>query len=246
MGTFQAITFDFWNTLYTETEEMMRRRMAVRAERVCQVTAAFGRPVSSEEALAAVEAAAAAHGEMWRERRRTMTSEQVGRKVAAALGRRTPLRLCLQIGEAVSSGVVEVPPNVDPQAPGVLAALAESYRLGVISDTGLGMGASLRRVLERDGILRHFRSQTFSDEVGAAKPSAEAFADACEKLAVHPAAAVHVGDMESTDMAGAKAYGMYAIRIDRNGTADGSAADLVIRELAELPDAVAELERQLP
>jgi HAD superfamily hydrolase (TIGR01549 family) len=243
----KAITFDFWNTLYTETEQLMADRMARRAEQVRQLLARIGRECSAERARDAVEAAATRHGQLWLGEGRTFTLELLGRTIAAALGERMQLSHCMELAEAVSDQIVDVPPVLDPHAAALLERLAGSYRLGLVSDTGLSVGASLRLLLANDGVLRHFRSQSFSDEVGVAKPRAEAFADACSKLAVQPHEAVHVGDMEKTDVVGAKAYGMFAIRLDRNGSdGSGSAADLVIRRLADLPDALAELEGRTP
>lgn len=226
MPKLQAITFDFWNTLYTEGVETMRQRGRLRAERFRQVMEDADRPCSIEAAAEAVEDA--------------------GRTLALALGARLPMALCMRLAEAVSDPVVEVPPTMDPHAPAVLERLAGDYRLGIVSDTGLSMGASLRLVLAADGILKYFRSQTFSNEVGAAKPKAAAFADACGKLGVRPADSLHVGDMEQTDMVGAKAFGMWAVRIDRNGTPDGTVADAVVRSLAELPEVIEHIEGKQP
>jgi putative hydrolase of the HAD superfamily len=248
MASFKAVTFDFWNTLYVEDEALQGRRQQLRVDRVRELATAFGRECRQQQAGDALEAVWQEHERLWLGEQRTMSLEQVGRTLARSLGGRWRLAHCLQLAEAVSDAVIDAPPRLDPQAAGLLERLGERYRLGIISDTGLGMGRSIRLVMETDGVLRFFQAQSFSNETGEAKPRAGAFADACGRLGVQPRHALHVGDLERSDIVGAKAFGMYAVRIDRNGSgqAKDSAADARIRELAELPDVISELERQLP
>jgi putative hydrolase of the HAD superfamily len=92
--------------------------------------------------------------------------------------------------------------------------LAQHYKLGVISDSGLSTGKTLRRFLKRDGILDCFTCTTFSDEVGVSKPHAH-LSDHANQFA-QPHEAVHVGDLTHSDIAGAKAIGMYAVRMAAN------------------------------
>jgi len=94
--------------------------------------------------------------------------------------------------------------------------LAERYRLGVISDSGLSIGNTLRHFLQRDGILECFTCTTFSDEVGVSKPHTRIFQITLDRLGVQPHEAVHIGDLMHSDIAGAKAIGMYAVRLTAN------------------------------
>jgi putative hydrolase of the HAD superfamily len=102
--------------------------------------------------------------------------------------------------------------RIDPEAAPMLARLKErGLTLGVISNfdhrvyailNGLGLGA-------------YFDSITISSEAGWAKPAREIFNAALGRHAIAPAEALHVGDSEETDLAGAQALGIAAILIDR-------------------------------
>ena len=62
-------------------------------------------------------------------------------------------------------------------------------------------------------MLRFFDDMAFSDEVGFYKPAPEIFEHALAGLGdVAPADAAHVGDRQRTDVGGALAAGMRAIR----------------------------------
>jgi FMN phosphatase YigB (HAD superfamily) len=105
----------------------------------------------------------------------------------------------------------------------------------VISDSGLSTGQTLRDVLQRDGLLRYFSCLTYSDEIGVSKPHARAFTTTLERLNVSAPQAVHLGDLTRTDIAGAKAIGMQAVRFAAvYDDPDRSVApDAVVASLAE-------------
>jgi putative hydrolase of the HAD superfamily len=102
-------------------------------------------------------------------------------------------------------------PRPVPGVTELLPALAERYRLGLISDTGLTPGRVLRGVMRRDGLLGHFEVLTFSDELGTAKPQPEPFLHTLRLLDVPPEKAAHIGDLPETDLRGARAVGMTTI-----------------------------------
>jgi putative hydrolase of the HAD superfamily len=130
--------------------------------------------------------------------------------------------------------------------PGVAAALADlrarGIRLGVVSDAGLMVGRVLRGRLQRAGLLRHFEpgALAFSDEVGVTKPRPEMFRRALDALGAVPSNAAHVGDLRFTDMAGAKALGMRAVRFRgyRDDEGEGPEGDAVIDDYRDLPSAL--------
>ena len=90
---------------------------------------------------------------------------------------------------------------------------AAGVRIGIVCDVGWTASPILREHLDRHGVLDHFDHWSFSDEVGAYKPSAVIFEHALAGLGgVAPEAAAHVGDLRRTDVAGARAMGMTSIR----------------------------------
>jgi HAD superfamily hydrolase (TIGR01549 family) len=112
-------------------------------------------------------------------------------------------------------------------------------RLGIICDVGFTASTHLRRFLDERGLLTLFDHWSFSDEVGAFKPSPFIFRHALDGLGgVAPEQAAHVGDIRRTDVAGAKGMGMFAVRysgVSDDQTADQPEGDAVIADHAALP-----------
>jgi putative hydrolase of the HAD superfamily len=78
---------------------------------------------------------------------------------------------------------------------------ADNLRDARVCQAGAGDGAMIAAVID-------------SELVGAAKPDPRIFRLALEHAGIAPAAAVHVGDMVSVDVAGARAAGITAIHLD--------------------------------
>jgi putative hydrolase of the HAD superfamily len=125
-----------------------------------------------------------------------------------------------------------------------LEALAEGgVRLGIVCDAGFTGGALLREHLDRAGLLGRFSGWAFSDEVGHYKPSPQIFEAALGALDAEPAAALHIGDLRRTDVAGAAAVGMRTVRYSalQDDPDPGTEAEFVIDDHRELPRLVARL-----
>jgi putative hydrolase of the HAD superfamily len=117
-----------------------------------------------------------------------------------------------------------------PEVPDVLARLRESgARLAVVSNWDV----SLHDVLERTGLRPLVDAVVISAELGVAKPDPAIFRAALDRLGAAAEGAVHVGDSLEHDVAGARAAGLEAVLVARNGAA---APDSVrtVRSLAEL------------
>ena len=154
--------------------------------------------------------------------------------------------LCARLDEASFAGAVdaygtpalEYPPVPMPGAIEALRTLtARGIRLGIVSNTGRTPGLVLRRILERHDMLRYFDplAITYSDEVGFRKPDARIFARALDALKVEPARAPHVGDNLDSDIVGAQRVGMRAAHYAFAGAAPSPVADLIVKDLADLP-----------
>ena len=116
-------------------------------------------------------------------------------------------------------------PDVEP----TLEALRErGVRLAVVSN----WDCSLPEWLERAGVAPFFEVVVSSAVVGAAKPAPDPFQAALELLGVGPDEAIHVGDSVANDVEGARAAGVRAVLIAREGPLpDGVDA---IRSLTDL------------
>ena len=181
------------------------------------------------------------HGRIWREQHRTCaTTERVGRIL-------TQLDVCLpdtSVADLVArfeEGILELPPIPVDGALEVLPDLSRRYRLGIISDVGFSPGRVLKQVLARHGLLELFDSLVFSDEAGRSKPHTEVFERTCLSLSAEPARIVHVGDLEHTDVIGAKRAGYRAIRFTGVTPMEEDAAttaDFVTDDLRDVPQLV--------
>ena len=100
-----------------------------------------------------------------------------------------------------------------PDAAPALAQL-EGRRLGIISN-----GAREQQIgkLLRAGLLHHFSTMVFSEDVGLGKPAAEIFLEACRRAGDDPADCIHIGDDLTCDIEASRAVGMTPIWLDRSG-----------------------------
>jgi putative hydrolase of the HAD superfamily len=115
-------------------------------------------------------------------------------------------------------------------APGALADLRSAgHRLLVVSN----WDCSLPDWLGPAGLLEHVEAVVSSGATGVAKPDPGIFERALALARVEPGEAVHVGDSMDNDVAGARAVGLRAILVARDGPPpDGVEA---VRSLSELP-----------
>ena len=117
-----------------------------------------------------------------------------------------------------------------PEVPGVLARLrASGARLAVVSNWDV----SLHDVLERTGLRPLVDVVVISAELGVAKPDPAIFRAALDRLGAGPDDALHVGDSLEHDVAGARAAGLEAVLVARNGPTAPEGVRAV-RSLAEL------------
>ena len=190
------------------------------------------------------DASAAFLAEVWRRHRDVPVSDHV-RALLEAVDRDLPARLggdvTAALVEAYAGPALIVPPALDTGAPAALAALrARGLTLAVVSNTMRTPGRTLRRLLERHGVLDCFAHTTFSDEVGLRKPDPGIFALTLRAVGCDAASAVHVGDDPVLDVQGARAAGMRVIQVT-DAPSTRVRPDLVISSLSALPDAIARL-----
>lgn len=234
--TIDGITFDFWNTLYTDrrdgdSHEARELRLAALGRAVAEC----GGPTDPERVAEANSMGFDAYLEAWRSGHHYGAREHV-LHVLASFGltsrNGTVDRIAWEIEEVGAMADLVLLPGAAEALPRLAAA---GIRLGLISDTGLTPGRALARFLERDGLLGHFSSLTFSDVTGYPKPDPRMFEVALAGMEVEPARAMHVGDTPRTDIAGALRMGMRAVRFAAaNDVDEPPTAHAVIRNHIEL------------
>jgi len=233
----RAVTFDFWNTLYVEGPASSRRRRRVlRREYAADFFAAAGVEVTARQLDYAFEIVFHDMEHFRLVRHAGMTAEDIGRRMARTVGSRLDGPEAVRLGKLISSATREAPPVPVGGARAVLEALRGKVRLGLICDTGFTLGHDLYAVMEADGIAQLLDQFTFSNQTGTTKPEVRQFDHTLFRLGCPPEHAVHVGDLEPTDIAGAKAAGMRAVRVVVAGEDPATAADAAVADITELPD----------
>ena len=230
----EAITFDFWNTLVREDPGGRDRT----ASRWIGVLEEAGFACEREQWDVAADRAWKRFTDAW-ERNERYTATEAAIDIVEHLGYDVP--------DDVHERLVAIYADLEGRnlelTPGVADALrtlkSAGLRIGIICDVGMTPSTALRRVLAAHGVLELFDHWSFSDEVGAFKPSPAIFEHALAGLGrVAPAHSAHIGDLRRTDVAGALAMGMTALRytgvFDDAGT-EHPEAHHVVADHAELP-----------
>jgi putative hydrolase of the HAD superfamily len=123
-----------------------------------------------------------------------------------------------------------------PEAAGVCQRLrAAGLRLGVVSNGSV----TVADLLSQAGLLSLFEVVIASQSLGIQKPDPRIFASAVGKLAVEPRRTLYVGDLYEVDVLGARAAGLHAVLIDREGGSGGRDCPVIgdLRELIPLVEA---------
>jgi FMN hydrolase / 5-amino-6-(5-phospho-D-ribitylamino)uracil phosphatase len=230
----EAVTFDFWNTIAQAPAGMMTE---ARQRAVAAACAEGGVEVEDELLLRSLEEVAHSYERSW------SAGEHFHPQTGAEM-----LAHAIGVDGAVAEGIAEAFLTAGKDAklefsPGIRPTLddlaARGIRLGIVCDVGFTGGELLRDLLAGEGLLDRFSGWAFSDEVGHYKPSPQIFEAALRSLGASPGAAMHVGDLRRTDIAGAAALGMRTARYralhDDPGGDGEIEADFVLDSHRELP-----------
>ena len=104
--------------------------------------------------------------------------------------------------------------------PDAAPALAELRQLGARLVCVSNWDCSLPDVLARVGLAQRLDAVVTSAVAGARKPDPAIFAAALEVARCKPQEALHVGDSQAEDVEGARAAGIRALLLDRDGRGD--------------------------
>ena len=238
MAELEAVTFDFWGTLF----EWNGWAADVRRRSVRDFVSRHRADLSAEVVDAAFAAGVSAQDRAWRQSNHFGPAAII-EHFLAELRLETPVEARAALQRLIED---PVPERVLTPIAGVEDAIQRlrerGLRLGIVCDSGMMVGRVLRGQLERSGLARHFEAGAlaFSDEVGVTKPRPEIFRRALGALGVEPGQAAHIGDLRFTDMAGAHALGMRSVRFRgfNDDTGDGPEGDATIDSYDELEAAL--------
>jgi len=212
-----TVTFDCWSTLLYEAG--VRTGTETRARFVADFTGH-----DPERIRAAFGAAWRRHQVEWH-RGTVFDGRAMTRNALESLGVELALGRFEELVTTLEEEILGHDIRAVDGAPRALERLAASgIRRALICDTGFTPGRIVRKLLARTGLLPLLEVTVFSEEVGVPKPDARAFDAALSALGLPAAGAVHVGDLRRSDIAGALALKMGAVRFagHHDDTDDGS------------------------
>lgn len=217
MGRLQAVTFDFWNTLVEDGGGEVRE---LRMRRLRGALDGIAAPLDDARLEAVLERAWKAFVHAWHTNEGQYGAADTTELILSDLG----IEPTDEARERLLSAVLGHDEDLELRlTPNVAECLREldgaGIRLGIVCDVGITPSPVLREQLGRHGLLELFDHWSFSDEVGVYKPDPRIFDHALRGLGdIEPRHAAHIGDLRRTDIAGARAFGMTAIRY--SGIAD--------------------------
>jgi putative hydrolase of the HAD superfamily len=201
----------------------------------------FGVSVSDRDAERAMAAEIAYYRSHFDEGRDDATVAALRRRCAQAMWAALPIdaRAGLDSDELVSVLLQSLVFSVfDDVRPALDALRGRDLRLVVVSNWDV----SLVDVLERVGLATRFDGIVTSSEVGARKPAVAIFQRALGLASITPDRAVHVGDNLVEDVEGARAAGIDAVLLRRDGHG-GPPGVRTVRSLTALGSAIEGLPR---
>lgn len=205
----KAISFDFWNTIYYDHQvEYSRYNERVNHLKEALLKNGYNGSLDVEGSF---KYCWVYFDKIWKNEHRTLNARELLLVGCDWLGVTLPEEDIVSVSNYFGEILLEHPPVLFKGVKETIPELAKRFKLGITSDTAYTSGKTLRRLLEKDDLLKYFNAFTFSDEIGNSKPHVRAFQSTLNQLDVKPEEAIHIGDNEYTDIIGAKQAGMKAV-----------------------------------
>lgn len=244
----KAITFDLWDTIiHDDSDEPKRAAQGLRSkkdERRHLLWQALNaqEPIDLATVSLAYDVGDAAFNHVWHDQHVNWRIEERLSVIIKGLGRSLPDDALAAVIAATGVMEVDIAPDPIDGAGDALAALAERYKLCIVSDAIVTPGTGLRALLEKYDLKRHFSGFAFSDEVGHSKPHRSMFDSAAQQMGASFEEMVHIGDRDHNDVKGPQKLGMKAVLFTatRDNDKDTTSADAVC---ARHQDLVAVIDR---
>jgi putative hydrolase of the HAD superfamily len=212
-----VITVDFWNTIFDSSGGAERNKIRLRA--LIEETDKLGYMILQEELDKSMKASWNHFNTIWLTEQRTPTAVELIEFLFSYLKIDGNDESIEKIAGVFANSILELQPKVIVGVSEVLKQFSNKYKLAIVSDTGFSPGTVLRELLRRENLIDYFSAFSFSNETKVAKPHPNAFLTVLDQFDCKPENALHIGDIEMTDIIGAKNLGMKAIRFSGDPTA---------------------------
>jgi putative hydrolase of the HAD superfamily len=208
----KVITIDFWNTIFDSSSGVDRNKYRLNA--LITETDNLGCFIKQEELEPAMKSSWEYFNHVWMSEQRTPSTLELVNYFWKKLNLPNDNTSIQRIADTFAYSILAHPPKLVSGVKESLDIISKDYQLGIVSDTGFSPGTILKKLLEKENILEYFTAFSFSDETGVSKPHEKAFKTVLDNFDCEPELALHIGDIEKTDIIGAKNLGMKAIRFD--------------------------------
>ncbi len=244
----KVITIDFWNTIFDSSRGTQRNdyRLNVLGEQISGLGLTLPN-TSFEEAMTASWEYFSIN---WKNDFHTPSAEETVAFIWDYLKIPYNDEAMNNVASSFAECVLHFPPALIGNVKDIIGKLSLKYQLGLVSDTGFSPGSVLRKLLHNFNLYDYFDAFSFSNETGYAKPHQKAFTAILEQLNCKPEQALHIGDIEETDIAGAKSLRMKAVRFSGDAEAyqdkkyiEPTKADAEILDWNGIFDVIDELEK---
>lgn len=229
----KAVTFDLWSTLLADNE---RKLFPARRDIIRELLSQTGSRPGDSALDEAFDECWKHFKVRWRKRHITMSAANMVARISSGFCPRLPEEAFRQAVHDMETLSLSVPPSLvtgTVETLSTLAVMDPPVSMAIISDTGFTPGRVVREILGGLGISGFFNHMTFSDEIGRSKPVKGNFLSTLQAIGVEAHEAAHVGDIEETDVRGARAVGMTSVLFTggKSRVYDRSAADFIIPSL---------------
>ncbi|MGI5921117.1 MAG: HAD family hydrolase [Syntrophomonadaceae bacterium] len=228
----EAITFDFWNTLFKIPEDT--RASSRRISKFCAAMFKRGYEVDEQDVRAAFRDCTKHANFCQMNYGRDITPRGHIDFILERLNLNVDSNTWDQAYHDYTTAILEFPPLVNDSVKETLPTLAKKYKLAVICNTGITPGSILRQFIKNNGLEEYFQMLVFSDEVGWAKPNPQIFHHTLKGIRVLNSQAAHIGDDAITDIIGAKKAGMQAVWLAPRAESAVPECDYHVRSVREL------------
>ena len=213
----KVITIDFWNTIFDSSNGLNRNNY--RKTALVNEIGKFGIKLTDEMFDAALKSSWGFFNELWKNHFKTPAPHETAVFFWNYLKLPDSPESVDNITRCFAESILAYPPAVIDGVKDAIIRLSMDFKLGIVSDTGFSPGSVLRKLFEKEEIIQYFSAFSFSDETGVSKPHPIAYTTILDFLHTAPEEALHIGDIEDTDIRGAKNLGMKAIRFSGDPTA---------------------------
>ena len=239
----KVVTIDFWNTLFNSDNGVERNQY--RNMLLKENFEEMGYHFTDEQYKKAMLDSWEYFNNIWLNEQRTPLTGELVEFYWDRIGVERDEKRIDDIVYLFEESLLKFRPSLMNGVREALPKLSKKYQLALVSDTGFSPGSILKVLLHKEGIYNYFSAFSFSDETGVSKPNKKAFRHILNELKCKPEEAIHIGDIENTDIVGAKTIGMQAIRFSGDETAlfdkhnpDETIADTEASHWSEIPDLI--------